>query len=72
MVTRQQCWVSVLLAVAGLCGGAAFAQTTVGGIRFEPEVNLSGQKLKLNGAGIRYRAIFKVYVAGLYQLSGAR
>jgi Chalcone isomerase-like len=66
MVTPQQCLVSVLIAVAGLCGSAAFAQTTVGGIRFEPEVNLSGQKLKLNGAGIRYRAIFKVYAAGLY------
>jgi Chalcone isomerase-like len=36
------------------------------GARFEPFVQLAGSRLPLNGAGIRYKAIFKVYAAGLY------
>ena len=36
------------------------------GVRFEPQVQLGGQTLVLNGAGIRYKAFFKVYAAGLY------
>ena len=36
------------------------------GVRFEPQVQLGGQTLVLNGAGIRYKAVFKVYAAGLY------
>ena len=38
----------------------------VSGVRFEPQVELQGQRLLLNGAGLRYKAVFKVYVAGLY------
>ncbi|RJF97859.1 chalcone isomerase family protein [Noviherbaspirillum saxi] len=38
----------------------------VGGIKLDDSVRLANQDLKLNGAGIRYKAIFKVYVAGLY------
>jgi hypothetical protein len=56
----------MLLVAAGLTGKLAFGQATVGGVRFEPEASVGGQKLKLNGAGIRYRAVFKVYAAGLY------
>lgn len=45
----------------------ASAQTVdVGGAKFESTVDVAGQKLVLNGAGIRYRAFFKVYGAGLY------
>ena len=36
------------------------------GARFEPAVQVAGSRLTLNGAGIRYKAIFKVYAAGLY------
>lgn len=36
------------------------------GVRYEPQVSLSGSTLQLNGAGVRYKAIFKVYAAGLY------
>jgi hypothetical protein len=36
------------------------------GQKFEPTVQLGGQSLTLNGVGLRKRAIFKVYVAGLY------
>ncbi len=43
------------------------AQTTeVSGVKFDNSVDLRGGKLQLNGAGTRYKAIFKVYAAGLY------
>jgi hypothetical protein len=42
---------------------------TLGGVKFEPEATLGGRKLQLNGAGIRYRAVFKVYAAGFYTAS---
>lgn len=48
---------------------AALAQTPVtdvAGVKYEHQIDVNGQKLQLNGAGIRYRAIFKVYAAGLY------
>jgi len=46
---------------------AAQAQTTdVGGVKYETNEQLANSKLVLNGAGVRYKAIFKVYTAGLY------
>ncbi|HYM47754.1 MAG TPA: chalcone isomerase family protein [Burkholderiaceae bacterium] len=36
------------------------------GQKFEPTVQVGEQTLQLNGIGLRRRAIFKVYVAGLY------
>ena len=44
----------------------AQVSATVAGIKFEPEVTSGGQKLQLNGTGVRIRAIFRVYAAGLY------
>jgi hypothetical protein len=35
------------------------------GIQAAP-VDLGGTKLQLNGAGLRYKAVFKVYLAALY------
>jgi len=56
-----------LLALALTFGGAtAFAAVDVGGIRVDEEATVANQKLVLNGAGIRTRAFFKVYVAALY------
>jgi hypothetical protein len=47
--------------------GLAQAQTTdVAGVKYENTLQLGGARLQLNGAGIRYKAIFKVYTAGLY------
>jgi hypothetical protein len=56
-----------LLAVlsAAVCIGAS-AQVNLAGAKFEPDVVVGGQKLALNGAGIRYKAMFKVYAVGLY------
>ena len=38
----------------------------VAGIQMDDLVTLNKQNLQLNGAGIRYKAIFKVYAAALY------
>ncbi len=36
------------------------------GVKYEENIELGGAKLQLNGAGTRYKAVFKVYTAGLY------
>ena len=38
----------------------------VGGVKLDDKVMVGGQELVLNGAGIRTRVVFKVYVASLY------
>jgi hypothetical protein len=45
---------------------ACAATVDVGGIKMEDSAELRGTKLDLNGAGVRYKAVFKVYAAGLY------
>lgn len=43
------------------------AQTVdAGGAKIETSAEVAGQKLVLNGYGVRYRAIFKVYGMGIY------
>ena len=55
-----------LLLAAALAAMPALAQTTVSGVKYEADYTLGGEKLQLNGAGTRIKAIFKVYTAGLY------
>lgn len=57
----------------GLLSRPLFAQTlaasgsiTLDSVTMPPEIIAHGQKLVLNGAGVRYRAIIRVYVLGLY------
>lgn len=38
----------------------------VAGVRLDETARVATQELKLNGAGIRYKTFFKVYVAALY------
>lgn len=45
---------------------AAQADVTVNGVKYDDTVDLRGAKVQLNGAGTRYKAVFKVYTAGLY------
>lgn len=66
MVNIRRGLLAVAVSVMGLLAGNALAQTTVAGVKYEPEISLGGQKLQLNGAGVRYRAVFKVYAAALY------
>jgi hypothetical protein len=56
----------LLAAAAFLLASAAPAEVTVSGVKFQDTTELRGAKLLLNGAGVRYKAIFKVYAAGLY------
>jgi hypothetical protein len=53
--------------VAALTAGGAWAQAVEReGVKFEPAAQVGATALQLNGVGVRTRAIFKVYVAGLY------
>ncbi len=38
----------------------------VGGVKLDDKVSMGAQDLVLNGAGVRTRVVFKVYVASLY------
>lgn len=38
----------------------------VSGVKYDDSIDVAGEKLQLNGVGIRYKAIFKVYTMGLY------
>jgi hypothetical protein len=49
--------------VAALHGAALAASTST---RFEPAVQVAGSRLQLNGAGTRFKAIFKIYDLALY------
>ena len=50
----------------GMLLAAGVQAAEVGGVKLEDKVALGGKDLVLNGAGIRTRAIFKVYVGSLY------
>jgi Chalcone isomerase-like len=51
----------------GPCFEPCVAQPVdVSGVKYEPSLQLGGTHLQLNGAGVRYKAVFKVYAAGLY------
>ena len=56
----------LLAGVALALAPAVWSQITVSGVKYEPTSELRGNKLQLNGAGVRYKAVFKVYTAGLY------
>ena len=56
--------------LAGACLCACLAQAAlaveVGGVKLDDTVRLASRELKLNGAGVRYKVIFKVYTIALY------
>ena len=56
------------LALTALAPHTATAQPVVehAGVRYPPALAVAGQNLRLNGSGIRYRFVVKVYTAGLY------
>jgi hypothetical protein len=56
--------VAIVFAAAGALASAP--PVVIEGVEFEPVAQVGGQTLELNGAGVRRRAIFKVYAAGLY------
>ena len=56
-----------LLAASCTLAAAAWAQpVTVADVKYDETTSVGGSTLLLNGAGVRYKAVFKVYTAGLY------
>ena len=49
-----------------LAGASAAVGKEVAGVTLPDSVSVEGKTLKLNGAGLRTKMVFKVYVAGLY------
>lgn len=69
---QRRNWIASLLATGALvlCTMAQ-AQSTpppveLAGVKYAPTLTLAGNTLQLNGAGIRYKFVVKVYTAGLY------
>lgn len=58
----------LVLVATGLGWAAAVAAqpVTVSGVHYGDSVELRGSRLQLNGAGTRYKAIIRIYAAGLY------
>jgi Chalcone isomerase-like len=57
---------SILCAALLLPTLSQAATVDISGVKLEDRTTLAGQPLVLNGAGVRYKAVFKVYTAGLY------
>ena len=60
----MRAWTAVAMVALAWSAGASAVE--VGGVNVADTASVGGQELVLNGAGIRTRAIFKVYVASLY------
>lgn len=61
-----------LIVLAALAASTAAPALQVEGVRIDDKASVAGQDLVLNGAGVRKRAIFKVYVGSLYLPAKAR
>ena len=56
-----------LVSVSSCLPLAIGAQTVeLAGVKYAPTAQVAGSTLQLNGAGIRYKFVIKVYTAGLY------
>jgi hypothetical protein len=56
----------LMVVFLALCLGVPALAAEVGGVKLDDRASVGGQELVLNGAGIRTKAFFKVYVASLY------
>jgi hypothetical protein len=67
-MNRRRILGALAAAMALALSSIAVAQSTVdvGGIKYPATVSVGGSTLQLNGAGIRYRFVVRVYTAGLY------
>ena len=57
---------AAVLGVMLAFSGPAAQAVEVGGVKLDDTVKLADKELRLNGAGIRTKVVFKVYAAGLY------
>lgn len=63
--TRKAAAAAALAMAIGLFSVASPA-AEVGGVKLDDKASIGAQELVLNGAGVRTRVVFKVYVASLY------
>lgn len=61
---KCQVWAAAVLSAALFSASAQGLQLE--GVKVEPTVQVAATALQLNGAGLRVRVFFKVYVAALY------
>ena len=68
MDRRRWLFSAAACSVVALSGnGPAQAQSLEqAGVKYSPSVQVAGSNLQLNGAGVRYKFVIKVYTAGLY------
>lgn len=64
MTLTKQCVTGLAWLLLSLAAWAAPVE--ISGIKLDDPVDVRGTPLQLNGAGVRYKAVFKVYVAALY------
>ena len=57
----------ILCLLGSLCWGApAWSAVAIAGVQVQETAIVAGSELRLNGAGIRFKGPFKVYVGSLY------
>lgn len=61
-----------ILGAVALAWSVAAGAAEIGGLTIPEKASVGGQELVLNGAGIRTRVVFKVYVGALYLPAKAR
>jgi hypothetical protein len=54
------------VAQAPVQGPPSAQAVDAGGVKFEPQVQVAGKPLVLNGAGVRFKVVFRVYALALY------
>lgn len=64
-VTYRRLAVAVLTGLIGSFTAVA-APLEISGVKVDDPISVHGAKLQLNGAGIRFKAVFEVYVAAMY------
>jgi len=64
--SRRLVLLSLLAGLTLPIAQAAESPTEIAGVHFEPNAQLGGQALVLNGVGLRARLVLKGYAAGLY------
>jgi hypothetical protein len=62
-------WISLLVFV---CVASVTSAVEIAGVKPPDTVTVEGKTLKLNGAGLRTKVVFKVYVASLYLESASK
>ena len=62
----RQSKLPMLAVLSALLFSVPVAAIEIAGVKIDEIAQVANQSLKLNGVGIRYKAVFKVYTAALY------